>query len=138
MKKFESVALSATNASQFVSEFLMAFLSGDHEKAASMLTSDFWFRAPLIHHGGDKAAYFAGAKEKVKYIRRFGILRQWADENEVATFYELEIETPQGSATMIMSDWHTIRNGKVASIQMVFDTAAKAARLLGAALTSHH
>ncbi len=138
MKKIQSITPSATSASRIVTEFLTAFLAGDHDRAASLVTSDFSFRAPLIHHGGDKAAYFAGAKEKVKYIRRFGILRQWEDENEVSTFYELAMETPQGSATMIISEWHTIRDGRVAAIQMAFDTNAEAARLLGATRTPHH
>jgi hypothetical protein len=39
---------------------------------------------------------------------------------------------------MVMSEWHTIRDGKVAAIQMVFDTNAEAARLIGAALTPYH
>ena len=103
MKKIQNIAPSETSASRIVSEFLTAFLSGDHDKTASLLTSDFSFRAPLVPHGGDKTAYFAGAKEKVKYIRRFGILYQWANQNEVVTFYELEIETPKGSATMIQA-----------------------------------
>jgi hypothetical protein len=68
MKRIDEITASAASASRIVTKFLTAFLSGEHDEAASLLTSGFSFRAPLIHHGGNKAAYFAGAKEKVKYF----------------------------------------------------------------------
>ena len=103
-----------------------------------MVREDFVFRAPLIEGHSDKAAYFSGAANKAKHIRAFRILRQWADNNEVSTFYELDIETSVGSATMAISEWHTVVSGQIASTFMVFDSNAKAARLLGNALGAHH
>lgn len=123
-----------TNPCQIVSDFLQAFMSGDVERAAAMVRPDFSFRAPLFPGRGDKAAYFAGAAHKARFIRAVRILRQWAEGNEVSTVYELDIETPEGAATMAISEWHTVEAGRIASTFMVFDSAASAARLLAAAL----
>src|SRR5690242_9220849 len=124
--------------SALVSAFLHAFMSGDIERASAMVSENFSFRAPLHEGLGDKAVYFAGAERKTRFIRALRILRQWADGEEVSTVYELDIQTPEGAATMSMSEWHTVREGRIAATYMVFDSAAKAAALLRNALGPHH
>lgn len=123
---------------KLVSAFLAAFLSGDIDRARAMVSDDFSFRAPLHRGHGDKAACFAGAERKTRFIRGFRILRQWEDGDEGCTVYELDIQTPEGAAPMAMSEWHTVRAGRVASTYMVFDSAARAAGLLRNALGAHH
>lgn len=118
--------------------FLHAFMSGDVDKASRLVSEDFSFRAPLQEGRGDRSVYFAGAAEKVRFIRAFRILRQWVDGDDVSTVYELDIQTPEGSATMPMSDWHTVKAGRVTSTLMVFNASAKTVRLLGRALGVHH
>lgn len=125
-------------SAELVTTFLEAFLGGDIDRAQAMASDDFSFRAPLHQARGDKAAYFAGAEHKTRFIEAFRILRQWADGEEVCTVYELDIRTPEGAATMAMSEWHSVRAGRVASTYMVFDSAAKAAGLLRHALGAHH
>lgn len=124
--------------SQVVTTFLRAFMSGDVDAASRMTSEEFYFRAPLHEGPGSKAAYFAGAEHKTRFIHAFRILRQWSEGSEVCTVYELDIHTPEGSATMAMSEWHTVKGELIASTYMVFDSAAKAARLLGNALGLHH
>jgi ketosteroid isomerase-like protein len=128
----------STSASQIVTEFLQAFMSGDIDKASRMVREDFSFRAPLHEGRGNKAAYFAGAESKTKFVRAFRILRQWVDDDEVSTIYELDIETPEGAASMAMSEWHTVEAGQLVSTFMVFNASAKAARLLASALGARH
>lgn len=127
-----------TTPSALVTAFLEAFLSGEIDRARAMVTEDFSFRAPLHQGSGDQAAYFAGAEHKTRFIRAFRILRQWVDGDQVATFYELDVQTREGAATMAMSEWHTLRDGRLASTCMVFDSNAKAATLLRAALGAQH
>ncbi len=120
--------------SDLVVTFLNAFMSGDTETAERLVGDDFSFRASLREGVGDRAAYFAGAKAKAKYIEDFRVLRQWEDGDDVSTLYELDIRTPQGSATVPMSEWHTVRDGKIGSTFMVFDGDAKAVHLMRDAL----
>src|SRR5690242_20537719 len=124
--------------SQFVTAFLQAFMSGDTARARAMASEDFTFRAPLHRGRGDKKAYFAGAEAKARFIHGFRILHQWARGDEVSTLYELDIRTPEGTAMLAMSEWHTVREGRVASTYMVFDSAAPAVALLRNALGTRH
>ncbi|MGB3496807.1 MAG: nuclear transport factor 2 family protein [Rhodanobacter lindaniclasticus] len=128
----------SASASQIVTEFLQAFMSGDIDKASKMVREDLSFRAPLHEGCGNKAAYFAGAESKTRFVRAFRILRQWVDDDEVSTVCELDMVTPEGAATMAMSEWHTVEAGQLVSTFMVFNAFAEAARLLGSALGAHH
>lgn len=123
---------------QAVTAFLQAFMSGDIDRARHMVSEDFSFQAPLHDGRGSKSAYFAGAETKTRFIRAFRILRQWADGDDVSTVYELDIHTPEGDATMAISEWHTVHAGRVTSTHMVFDSSSRAAQLLGHALGAHH
>jgi hypothetical protein len=38
--------------------------------------------------------------------------------------YDFEIETPAGAGSVLMAEWAVIRDGKVASSRLIFDTAA--------------
>ena len=89
---------------QVVTAFLQAFMSGDIDRAKHMVSEDFGFRAPLHDRHGSKSAYFAGAEAKTRFIRAFRILHQWAEGADVSTVYELDIHTPEGNATMAMSE----------------------------------
>lgn len=119
---------------RIVADFLQAFMSGEIDQASVMVREDFWFQAPLQEGRGTRAAYFAGAADKAGFIRAFRILRQWADGDEGSTLYELDIGTPEGQATMPVHEWHTVDAGKLVSTRMVFDSSAKAARLMANAL----
>jgi hypothetical protein len=123
---------------QIVTGFLEAFMSGKIEQASAMVREDFSFNAPLLERTGDKNAYFAGAGKETRFIDAFRILHQWADGDDVSTLYELDIRTPEGAATMAVSEWHTVKSGQVASTFMVFNSTAEAARLLGNALGHRH
>ena len=127
-----------TTSAALVTAFLQAFMSGDIDKASGMVSEDFSFRAPLHQGEGGKGAYFAGADRKTRFIRAFRILRQWAQGDDVCTVSELDIQTPEGAATMAMSEWHTVHAGRGRSTYMVFDSAARAAALLRNALGAHH
>ncbi len=126
-----------TTPAETVTEFLRAFMSGDSDRAWHMATDDFHFRASQHEDEGDKNAYFAGSREKAKFIDHFRILRQWEDGDQVSTIYELSIRTPEGRGSMTLSEWHTVRDEQVASTFMVFNAKAKAVSLMGRALAGH-
>lgn len=51
-------------------------------------------------------------------------VRQWHQGDDVSTLFEVSIETPLAAGTLLMSEWSTVRDGKVAAASVVFDTAA--------------
>ncbi|HEX4215814.1 MAG TPA: hypothetical protein VIA06_21050 [Candidatus Dormibacteraeota bacterium] len=125
-------------AAETVTEFLSAFLVGSLTRAVEMVREDFTFRAPLIEGTASRETFFAGAEEKRRFLRGFRVVRQCSIGTEVSTLYEIDVETGKGSASMLLNEWHTVREGRLASSIMTFDTAASAARLLGDALGGHH
>jgi hypothetical protein len=57
-------------------------------------------------------------------VRGHRLQRQWADDPDVCSVYEVDLETPAGTEPVLMSEWHTARDGQLASGRLVFDTAS--------------
>ena len=55
------------------------------------------------------------------------MVRQWSEGDEVCSVYEFKVETPAGAGSITMAEWATVRDGKLASARVIFDTAALAA-----------
>jgi ketosteroid isomerase-like protein len=121
-----------------VAEFLKAYLSGDLSRAKSLVSDDFVFRAPLVEQHGTKEDFFGGAEQKVALVRGHRILRSWVDGEEVSTVYAIDVRTEEGSASMRLHEWHTVRDGRLVSTVMTFDSSAPAALLMHHALMSPH
>jgi hypothetical protein len=119
--------------SEIVTRFLSSYHGGRIADARAMLTEDFSFRAPLVGDGSQEV-FFAGAEEKSALVRGFRVLRQWEDADDVSTLYEIDVETEAGAASMLMHEWHHVRDGSIDSTVMVFDTVAPAAELIRAEL----
>lgn len=106
-----------------VNAYLAAFCTGDFEAVRPLLAEDFAFHGPFVQVRGREP--FLGSAAGLKPIVRGHRLRQqWADGDEVCSWYELSLETPVKSGSVTMSEWHTVRDGKVVSGQVVFDAAA--------------
>ena len=56
-------------------------------------------------------------------VRGHRLLRQWAARGDVRSLYEVELSTPVGWGSVVMSDWHVITGGKLQSGRVLFDTA---------------
>lgn len=42
---------------------------------------------------------------------------------EVCSIYDVRIETPAGTGSVTMSEWHTVRAGRLAAALVLFDPA---------------
>ena len=108
-------------AAQVVNDYLRAYTSGDVDTAASLVSEDFSFRGPMRTTVGREAL-----KGMVAHVasgaRGSRILRQWQDRDEVCSIYEFDVETSAGSTAVLITEWNTVRDGKVAASLMVFDT----------------
>lgn len=68
----------------------------------------------------------AGSATAAAMARGCTIRHQWVDGDDVCSIYDFEIETPAGTGTISMAEWSVIRNGKLVSSRLLFDTAAMA------------
>ena len=110
------------SAAQVVNEYLAAYTSGDVERAASLVSDDFRFRGPMTETVGRDT--FAGmARHVAPHARGHQMLRQWSDGDEVCSLYRFDVEPPTGATSVLVSEWNTVRDARVCSSVMIFDTA---------------
>jgi ketosteroid isomerase-like protein len=106
--------------------YLDRFASGDVSGAADLLADQFAFDGPILQ-AHNKAEFLAGAAAAAQMARGCRIHHQWVDGENVCSIYDFEIETPAGSGSIPMAEWSVIRDGKLVSSRLLFDTAAMAA-----------
>ncbi len=113
------------NAALFTA-YLDAFTSGDLDRAVDLVTDDFSFEGPLLQSAG-KQAFRQGSQQAAAIANGYRMLRQFEDGDEVVSIYEFEVGPPATPGRVVMTEWNTIRDGKLASARVVFDTAGFAA-----------
>ena len=106
--------------------YLECFTSGDVEGAAELLAEEFAFDGPILQ-AKDKAEFLAGSATAASMARGCTIHRQWTDGDDVCSVYDFEVQTPAGAGAIAMAEWSVIRDGKLVSSRLLFDTAAMAA-----------
>ena len=106
--------------------YLDRFTSGDIAGAAELLTDDFSFHGPILQSQG-RAAFVEGASGLGPIVRGNEMVRQWVEGDEVCSVYDFKVETAAGAGSIRMAEWATVREGKLASARVIFDTAAMAA-----------
>ena len=119
------MGVAVSNANIFRT-YLERFASGDVDGAAELLADEFAFNGPILQADG-KAEFVAGSATAAAMARGCTIHHQWADGDDVCSIYDFEIETPAGTGAIPMAEWSVIRNGKLVSSRLLFDTAAMAA-----------
>jgi hypothetical protein len=106
--------------------YLERFTQGDVDGAAQLLDENFTFTGPILQSTG-KADFLAGSATAVAMARGCEIHRQWTDGDAVCSIYEFKIETPIGLGSIPMAEWSVIKEGKLVSSRLIFDTADMAA-----------
>jgi ketosteroid isomerase-like protein len=112
--------------SELFRTYLERFTSGDVDGAAELLADGFTFVGPILQ-ANDKAEFLAGSSGLGAIVRGCDIQRQWVDGDEVCSIYDFKIETPAGAGSIPMAEWAVVRDGKLVSSRLLFDTAAMAA-----------
>jgi ketosteroid isomerase-like protein len=106
--------------------YLERFTSGDVDAAAELLTDDFTFAGPILQ-AKNKADFLAGSAGLGPMVRGYEMHRQWVDGDEVCSIYDFKVETPIGAGSIPMAEWSVVRDGKLVSSRLLFDTAAMTA-----------
>jgi len=113
--------LTSHQPAEIVNAYLTAYGSGDVDRAASLVTEDFSFQAPLQATTGRSALRKIVAHAAAN-VRGHRVLHQWQDGDEVCTIYQLSVETGGEATSVLVSEWSTVRGGHLAASLMVFDT----------------
>lgn len=108
---------------EVASAYLTAFYTADFEAARPLLAEDFSFHGPFVQLRG-RDPFLDSAAGLKPIVRGHRLLRQWADGDEVCSWYDVDLQTPVKSGAVTMSEWHTVRGGKLISGRVVFDAAA--------------
>jgi hypothetical protein len=78
-------------------------------------------------------AFFAGAHGLQPLVCGHRLLHQWVDASvdgaEVCSIYDVTLDTPAGAGTVPMSEWHTVRDGRLTAALVLFDATALRALL---------
>ncbi|GMQ85858.1 MAG: hypothetical protein BMS9Abin07_1426 [Acidimicrobiia bacterium] len=105
-----------------VRTYLDAFTSGDIDGAMDLIADDFSFAGPIVQSEG-KQAFVEGSQAAQAIAKGYTMLRQFEDGDDVVSLYEFELGAPATPGTVLMSEWNTVRHGKLTSARLVFDTA---------------
>lgn len=112
-----------TPRSALVTQYLRALARSDLTRARELLGDGFTFRGPGMAESLDRDAFLSQFGRKYDHVREVRVLRQVEKDAHVCSLYELEAETPHGSTTFLMTEWNVVRDGRVESALLVFDTA---------------
>jgi len=115
--------MTTRSHSNAVNQYLTAFYSGDFEKARALVSEDFMFKGPFIE-AANREAFFSSAAGLARIVRGHNMVRQWGDRDDTCSIFELKLETPTRTGSILMCEWHTGRQGVLISARVLFDTAA--------------
>jgi hypothetical protein len=122
-KDHVSTDLGASATLDIVNTYLTSFYLGDFEKASTVVSSDFTFVGPFLQVES-RELFFEGAEGLRAIVRGHHLLKQWSDSNNVSSIYDVHFETPAGAGSIVMSEWHVLRDRELVSGRIVFDSAA--------------
>jgi ketosteroid isomerase-like protein len=102
--------------------YLERFSRGDVDGAAELLAEDFAFVGPILQSSG-KANFLSGSATAAAMAKGCEIHRQWIDGDNVCSIYDFKVETPVGAGSIPMAEWSVVRDGRLVSSRLIFDTA---------------
>jgi ketosteroid isomerase-like protein len=118
------------NAGEVLRNFYAAVVKRDLAAARACLADDMVFEGLFETYGGadEYIKTFAGL---LQITVRLDVKRIIGEGNDAAVFFELETKAP-AEATVLVAEWHQVRNGKIFHAQSAFDGRPYAAMFAGA------
>ncbi|HWT22629.1 MAG TPA: nuclear transport factor 2 family protein [Solirubrobacteraceae bacterium] len=129
--------MSEHSASALATRYINALVGGGLDRARTLLSDDFRFQGPGMQQAVDRETFLSELAGKYEHVSDVRILRQAESDGQVASLYELDAQTPHGATTLLMTEWNTVRDGRIESALLVFDTAPGAQLHAGARAHSH-
>jgi ketosteroid isomerase-like protein len=105
------------DAAEVAEGFFDAWTSKDFERARSFLHDDLSFEGP-IESFGDADSYMASLRQLSGIVTGAEKQKLFVDGDDVCLIYDLKTVPVPSSRTC---EWYTVRDGKIASVSVVFD-----------------
>lgn len=115
------------NALEIVGRYKEAFGSGDVQTARSLLADDFHFEGPFENFDNPDA-YLQSLARLAPIVEGVDVKKVLADGEDVVTIYDLRTNI---AGTCPVSEWATVKNGKIAELRAYFDARPFAAMFEG-------
>ncbi|MDR0359103.1 MAG: nuclear transport factor 2 family protein [bacterium] len=91
------------------------------DELPALVTEDVTFAGPLMQATGAEQ-YVAMNEQLLGFHAETRMLRQFEDGSDVCSLYEMRMRTPAGgSLTLVVADWITVRDGRIAEQRLYFD-----------------
>ncbi len=100
-----------------VTSYIKALDSQNYDEALEHLHDNVRIRGPAGETFGKPLDFIEMLR---KYRGRYDIKKVFADGNDVCVLYDLKTTGP----TVFMSSWYQVKDGKIVSIQTIFDPRA--------------
>jgi hypothetical protein len=115
---------SQQTAKDIVLSYQRALGKQDYNTARSYLSDDLSFRGPLASY--DKPEPLLKDLEQLHHIvKGVEMKKTFIDGDDVCLLYELQTSTPPLAS--FTCEWYHVKNGKIASLRVVFDARPFAA-----------
>ena len=117
------------NAGEVLRKFYAAVVKRDLTVARACLADDMVFEGlfDTYRSADEYMKTFAGL---LQITVRLDIKKIIGEVNDAAVFFELETKAP-AEATVLVAEWHQMRNGKIVHAQSAFDGRPYAAMFSG-------
>jgi ketosteroid isomerase-like protein len=113
------------DAAQVADGFFTAWTTKDFARARSLLHDDVSFEGPLESFS-DADSYLASLQQLSRIVTGAETQKVFVDGDDVCVIYDLKTAPVPKSRTC---EWYHVRDGKVASVSVVFDARPFAAML---------
>jgi ketosteroid isomerase-like protein len=117
----------AADAAQVAEAFFDAFAAKDAGAARELLHDDLHFVGP-IDEFHDADSYLRSIQQLGQIVTGVDRRKLFVDGDDVCLIYDLHTRPVPDSR---VAEWYTVRDGKIASIQVVFDARPFAAMFAG-------
>ena len=104
-------------AAQVAEDFFDAWTSKDFERARELVHDDVLFEGP-IDRFSDADSYLASLRQLAHIVTGADKQKVFVDGDDVCVIYDLKTAPVPSSRTC---EWYRVRDGKVASVSVVFD-----------------
>jgi hypothetical protein len=115
------------DAAQVADGFFTAWTTKNFDRARSLLHDDVLFEGP-IDSFRDADSYVASLRQLSGIVTGAETQKVFADGDDVCVIYDLKTVPVPSSRTC---EWYRVRNGKIASVSVVFDARPFAAMFEG-------
>jgi len=109
--------MSAKEPTRVVTSYISALDRQEYDEALTLLHGNVRIRGPGGEGYGKPLDFIEMLR---KYRGRYDIKRIFSEGNDVCLWYDLKTTGP----TVSMASWYQVRNGKIVSIQTIFDPRA--------------